>query len=133
MLELLDDYDWREAFGYAGEPATCGTSAANVIPTLDCPDIDTSHFSREDVAEVLYSAAGENDEEPWLCVGRLTDGRYFALEAGCDYTGWDCQAGGQAYVAHSPESVLRFGLGDRARERLGVTIRGAARTLEGGQ
>lgn len=61
---------------------------------------------------------GENDGEEWLCVGRLKDGRWFILSAGCDYTGWDCQSGGQASVAVSFETLRRKGITDEQARRL---------------
>lgn len=84
----LDDYGWREAFGYAGEPDTCA-EAPDVKPAAPGMDVATSPFRLRDVAEVIAVREGENDERNWFCVGRLFDGRWFALDAGCDYTGWD--------------------------------------------
>ena len=51
------------------------------------------------------------------CFGRLWDGRWFALSAGCDNTGWDCQASGFALVAMSAEALIRLGLTDGELER----------------
>lgn len=62
---LKSNYDWQEAFEYA------------------------ENFTREDVAEVIHQHNGENDEEPWVAVFRLKDGRFAGLSAWCDYTGWD--------------------------------------------
>jgi hypothetical protein len=46
------------------------------------------------------------------------------LEAGCDYTGWDCQADGFAYVAASLNDLVRFGLTTEHREALGLPLVG---------
>ncbi len=89
MLPMLDDYDWREAFGYAGDPEACPQSAPQIDPTPTKPCTPTGEFGREDVTEIIAHSLGENDEEAWLMAGRLKDGRYFFLSAGCDYTGWD--------------------------------------------
>lgn len=72
----LDDYNWREAFGYAGED---GTLAGN-LPKL---------FSRRDIRKIIAMSEGENDGYDWVLLAQLWDGRYAALRAGCDYTGWD--------------------------------------------
>lgn len=87
-IPLLDDYDWRQAFGFAGEP---GTEAGGRPPTKAAPtlDVDTGPFARAHVAEVIAHRDGERDERNWVCVGRLWDGRWFVVDAGCDYTGWD--------------------------------------------
>jgi hypothetical protein len=63
------DYDWVEAF--------------------KCAKVDL-----EQVATVGRRATGQNDEADWLAFGTMLDGRTFSLRAGCDYTGWECQAGG---------------------------------------
>jgi len=77
MLKELESGDWEEAFKYAQSPdAVIGEKVA-----LD-------GFTREGVAEVFNSREGENDEDSWLIWGRLHDGRFFYLEAWCDYTGW---------------------------------------------
>lgn len=92
------DYDWREAFGYA------------------------SGFTMDDVAEVLAASEGENDGPDWKMAGRLTDGRFFILRAGCDYTGWDCQAGGDSELADSLDILIRWRMTDDDRARLGYTL-----------
>ena len=89
----LDDYDWAKAFEYAGEVPTeeyCRADGQpSVKPASPLMDVSTSNFSRCDVIEIIALHVGANDEDNWLCVGRLFDGRWFALDAGCDYTGWD--------------------------------------------
>lgn len=80
-------YDWHEAFSYAGEPDCCGSASVKSA----APHIEVSEepFDRFDIEEVIALREGENDEKNWVCVGRLEDSRWFALDAGCDYTGWD--------------------------------------------
>lgn len=92
------------------------------IRTSPDSGVSTATFQRADVVEIAYLAEGENDGPAWLCVGRLEDGRWFALDASCDYTGWDCQSGGHGHVEATLEAVLRLGLTDFDRERLGVTL-----------
>ena len=96
MLEMLQEYNWREAFGFA------------------------DGFVIDDVAEVLGFSEGENDGAHWVIYGRLHDHRYFVLSAGCDYTGWDCQASGWSNVNDSLDELVRVGMGDREREALGL-------------
>lgn len=98
MLKELDDYDWKEAFSYA------------------------SGFSIEDVEEVLAHCDGENEGASWLSFGRLKDGRFYFLAAGCDYTGWDCQASGDSFAGTTRDEVERFGMGDGERSRLGIVL-----------
>jgi hypothetical protein len=69
--------DWLEVFKYAKEPEAVpgftGSKAGFTIP---------------DVAKVLATVDGERDEATWLGAFKLKDGRWAALRAGCDFTGW---------------------------------------------
>lgn len=86
--DVLTGYAWTEAFGYAGEPGT-NAEEAKVKPAIPGDGISLKPFARCHVRRVIAHSEGENDERSWLCVGQLHDGRFFALKAGCDYTGWD--------------------------------------------
>lgn len=110
MLERLDDWDWEQAFTYADPTPVLGEQ------------INASAFAREDVMEIIAIDDGENDGPSWIGVFRLQDGRFAYLEAGCDYTGWDCQAGGSAQVATTLEKLVRFGVGEADRRRLELRL-----------
>lgn len=84
----LEDWNWHEAFGYAGEIEACGCQPPSQAVPMGA-QIPLNPFSREDVKKVHAYAEGENDGPSWVCIGELWDGRFFHLEAGCDYTGWD--------------------------------------------
>lgn len=88
MLEELDDDVWAEVFKYAGTPIEYGELPEP--PELAYPGCTASlePFGPEDVRRIIASAEGDNDVEDWLMVGELNDGRFFAIRAGCDYTGW---------------------------------------------
>jgi len=104
--------DWEEAFGIAeGPTAVEGEDGVSV-----------EEFFREDVEEVIAMSEGENDGPDWLLVAKLKDGRFAFLEAGCDYTGWDCQASGAVVVSTTLERLIRFGIGDDQRERLRLSV-----------
>lgn len=99
MIKIFTDIpEWLEAFAYA-----------------NC-------FCAEDVQSVHASVEGENDGPPWRMVGQLKDGRYFYLEACCDYTGWDCQASGSSHVENTLDDVIKFGCTEEARRALGLDI-----------
>jgi hypothetical protein len=104
-IEEMQVYDWREAWKYA-------SPASNPITREVVKDITI-----DDVAEVLAASAGANDERPWLAVFRLKDGRHLFLSAWCDYTGWDCQAGGSAEWTNTIEE-LRACISEEDRKRL---------------
>ena len=114
-----EDYDWEAAFEYAGHPTGhgCGNSSPTITTLGVC---DASPFSIQDVAEVYAKDEGENDEASWIMWGRLRDGRHFFLEAGCDYTGWDCQACGHAYVSMTKDRLIHSAMDIGARRRFGL-------------
>jgi hypothetical protein len=64
ILEEIDNFDWREAHHYA-------------------------KWDREDVKEIINMEDGCNDEESWIGIFRLNNGKIGLLRAWCDYTGWD--------------------------------------------
>lgn len=104
LEEMKGNYDWEHAF-YEAVHHQYG------------PDEGLGPL--EHVTEILHSVAGENDESSWLAIGRWDDGKFFVMDAGCDYTGWDCQASGtmefhdtlgEALTDLTPEQARRLGL-----------------------
>jgi hypothetical protein len=120
MIELLDDDDWRQAFGYAGEPNTDARFHKLKIATAIGSTCSAAPFTREDVIHIEHATPGENNGPPWRICGLLADGRWFYLEAGCDYTGWDCQAGGSTTLADSRDALIQFALTQEARALWGL-------------
>jgi hypothetical protein len=114
MKKELEDYDWESAFG---ENGNIWPFPPNLAPGFKGSDAE---WTRKDVSRIIALSPGDNDGPDWLICGRLKDGRFFSLAAGCDYTGWDCQAGGSAVVAGSEDDILRFGLTESEAERLGL-------------
>lgn len=78
LEQMRDSYDWPEAVSYSDDKSSRALDGAA-----------TDGFGLDDVAEVLASEDGCNDEYDWLALFRLNDGRFAFLSAGCDYTGWD--------------------------------------------
>lgn len=114
-----EDYDWREAFGCAGDPDG-EYNSADVRSAPPASKVSLAPFGRKDVAELFAIREGVHDEANWLAFGRLTDGRFFFLSAGCDYTGWDCQSGGMAFVADNKDDLIRFGMDEDERSLMGA-------------
>lgn len=77
---LMSAYDWKEAMTYA-------------------------KFSFQDVAEVISAIEGENDGAQWKLIVKLKTGKFGWLSAGCDYSGWDCQAGGYSAIVDTLEEA----------------------------
>lgn len=110
QMRSEDDWNWGNVFLYGHAP----------IRTLVDTTTSTAPVELEHVTEIYASVEGENDGEPWLAIGHLRDGRYFFIEASCDYTGWDCQAGGTAVVASTLDRLVKLGIGSEFRSRLGI-------------
>ena len=106
---------------------------ADVISALD---FAPGEVGLSDLATVELYAIDSNDgqwspgrtvgtEVSMTLLGTLADGRWFALEAGNDYTGWGC-LGDQAdlYVGDTRDDVIRNGLTTEGRNQLGLSIDG---------
>jgi hypothetical protein len=107
--ELMDDFDWQEAFACAMR------DDIRLVPGYTG---SVAPFELGDVEEIVAISAGENDEESWVGVFRLRDGRFAFVSAWCDYTGWGCQDGGLARLASNLDDLKRLGVDDKARARL---------------
>lgn len=68
--------------------------------------LEEAGFTKADVREIVRWYEGENDAESWYAVLILSDGRYAGVEAWCDYTGWDCQAGSEVVYASTEDELI---------------------------
>lgn len=118
MIKELNNCDWAEAFAYAGGD---GIGDPCIDAVMGDTEVSLSPFSRDDVVEIIGMSEGDYDGPDWLGVFRLQDGRFAFLEAGCDYTGWGCQAGGSACVSVSLSQLLQFGVGEDQLKRMGLS------------
>ena len=97
LTELKNDYDWKEAIGFAP-------------------------FEMAEIEDVIAMECGANDEESWLAVFKLSGGRFGYVDAWCDYTGWDCQSGGSGGVRETLADLQRFEMTSQQRGRLNMTL-----------
>lgn len=119
--EAIRDYDWYQVFSWSsGEMRGTSGNGGELPEWAEGEEHKgtAEPFSRLDVAEVFTASEGERDERSWLAFGRLKDGRFFFIAASCDYTGWDCLAGGRSYVAASREKLEQMVMTADERERL---------------
>ena len=115
MIKELDVANWKSAFGEEN-------ITINPEPVINAKGISLEGITRENIKRIIAMKDGENDEASWTGIFELKDGRFISVCSWCDYTGWDCQAGGEIFVAHDEISIKRFGLSEKERERLGVNI-----------
>src|SRR4051812_39343480 len=102
-------YDWEEAIVVA-----CRDMRAGVFGYRG----STAPFTIGDVDKIVCKVDGENDTASWVGVFRLNDGRFAAVHAWCDYTGWGCSDGGSVDFANTAEEALRLGLDQEERARI---------------
>lgn len=67
------DYDFEAMVKYTGPP-----------------------YTLEQVEGIELVEQGEHDGAEWIWRVKLKDGTIYKTTAGCDYTGWDCQAGSES-------------------------------------
>lgn len=82
VTALDEDYNWHEVFKYADGRDSTPTAVqfGSAVSTDPC--------LLKDVVEVVSYEDGDNDGPDWVGVFKMNDGRYLAVRAGCDYTGW---------------------------------------------
>jgi hypothetical protein len=102
--EFFAQGDWPEAAKYISPASNPLTREVRLLTVAD-------------VAEILASSEGENDESHWLVAMRLVDGSHAILDAWCDYTGWGCQEGGNCEWTSTLEELKAIG-SDHDRQRL---------------
>jgi uncharacterized protein (TIGR02996 family) len=79
-----------------------------------------ARFTLADIATIIAKSPGINEDTDWLCLGQLHNGRYFFIEAGCSYSGWDTHGTGRLIIGPNFESIVRFGPGVAQRLRLNL-------------
>ena len=106
--DFRNNDDWKSAFLQVG----LGKPDSNY--GYELPDTYLNFVKR-----VVCCDRGYNDEVNWICVVELEDGTYVVVDAGCDYTGWDCQAWGTADIFETEGEALS-NLNPEQAERLQV-------------
>ena len=75
------------------------------------PDEDIGGFPNT-IAHYYWIHEGQNDEEPWLTLCRLTNGVYVFYKGECDYTGFDCQGDMKIYASKDPAILIQMAMGE---------------------
>lgn len=118
LEEFKNNYDWQHAFG---EALTGGYT-----PMRDeYEELRDEKHPIEFVTHVYAADEGENDGPQWLAVVGWSgpQGPFAVMRAGCDYTGWDCQAGGVIeFFPTLAESVNKLALTREEQQRLAADL-----------
>jgi hypothetical protein len=67
------------------------------------------------IVEYYWIHEGQNDEEPWMCLCKISNGCFVFYSASCDYTGFDCQGGMEMIISRDPKSLFYMGMTDKQR------------------
>lgn len=78
----MNEYEWYEARGIDSDMRACFEH--NYV-----------NMDIKDIKKVVAVWEGENDGDNWRWIAQINQYHhddYVFIEAGCDYTGWDCQS-----------------------------------------
>ncbi|MEO3856121.1 hypothetical protein [Acrocarpospora sp. B8E8] len=113
--------DWQSSI----EVGARDTGTAEPLSVAADP-ITVAHVAAVDCYAISYH------DQPWkpgdpvgselelTAILRLTDGRWASVESWNDYTGWDCRDGSTIRIGADRDSVIRWGLTESGRARLGL-------------
>lgn len=104
LENIVSNYNWENVFNYA--------------PLKNQEET----YLTSDIALVVSAIDGENDEENWVGVFLMKDGKFLYITAWCDYTGWGCQEGGSSSIFDSYNDVVNFGCSSDDRDRLNLKL-----------
>jgi hypothetical protein len=68
--------------------------------------------------KVYYAKPGMNDDENWTFLVKHKNGYFVFFDAGCDYTGFECQGGGSIKYSKDGNRMWLFGLDESTRKLL---------------
>lgn len=87
LTTFMEAYSWQQAMMYA-------------------------KFKFSDIKKIIFSKEGFNDGDHWQLVVQLKNRKYGWLNAWCDYSGWDCQSGGNSDIVNNKKEALQKVAGD---------------------
>lgn len=112
---------WRDKDNnYAMDWGNAFIEAASDIRTIPGEDCSRHIFDIDDIVDVVASIHGEADEEDWLALVELEDGRFAFVSAGCAYSGWDAGRSGSVLVSWDKDKLISVGMSSEERLRMGL-------------
>lgn len=95
---------------------------------IDYLENNEERFALEHIVAVHAEVPGHNDEWDWYWVLELITGQFTLTKAWCDYSGWDCQSGGESVFENTAEDAAMRApeeeYGRRIQENLLKQLRG---------
>lgn len=94
-----EQYDWSD-FDYPFRACSENEGGWTVEPIGDTNKLSDDELFDKNIlinSTVFYYQGGWNDGDAWIFVIKRPDDIYVYFTASCDYTGFDCQGGGDIY------------------------------------
>lgn len=116
----FDTFNWSQ-FDYPIDSFKCREGGWFYGPLMFDDESDVTESDMLDYTQfetVYFVRPGCNDGENWTFLIRHRNGYYVFFDAGCDYTGFDCQGGGSITYSRDGEKMWSLGLTDEMRMQL---------------
>lgn len=102
--------------------AVPGGGKAEPIDSGDVAEVTDWFVSYHDGGRYVVGSGHTGTELDLVAVLRLKDGRWVSVQAWNDYTGWGCGEGSNVAIGSTRDQVVRFGLDDEGRRKLGIEV-----------
>lgn len=90
------------------------------ICTHDVAEVTNWYVSYHDGGRYVVGSGETGTELKLFAILHLRDGRWAAVSAWNDYTGWGCGDGSNVVIGDTLEQVVQFGLDEDGRSKLGL-------------
>ncbi len=94
-------------FSFLVNPREYYSRECHPMPGQPLEDIGTFP---DNIAHYYWIHEGENDEQPWLTLCRLTNDIYVYYRGESDYTGFDCQRDMQIFASRDPNILIQMAM-----------------------
>ena len=112
VVQLFDGFTMNLGGNRSEAARRCGLTGKTTYDWKEA--MEYSKFRFDQIEKVIFAIDGENDAEAWLLLVELKGGGYGVLRAWCDYTGWDCQAGGESGIFETLEQAQQAIVNNKA-------------------
>jgi hypothetical protein len=112
----LKCYALKEPFSFINEGYVI---QCETIPGEDIDTVDFEVFFPKHIEHYFWIQEGQHDAEPWRCLAKIgyDTGYYAFYEAGCDYTGFDCEGFMKLWISKNYDSLINFAMNEQAYQQ----------------